>query len=119
MVEPVDPFFPEDAPPNLPEVLPVVALRDLVVFPSIIVPLSVSREQSIKAIDDALAGERLVLLLSQTDEELEAPGWSDLYRVGCAASIMRMLTLLCERARAAEPPGKTPGVSFWNKEEGG
>jgi len=84
---------------KIPERLPVLPLRDLVVYPFIIVPLSVSRERSISAVDHALAGNRMILLCAQKDKECESPGPKDLYRIGTVAVIMRMLKLPDNRIR--------------------
>jgi len=73
----------------IPEELPVLPLRDFVVFPYMALPLVVAREASQAAIDDALAGERLVLLVAQRDPESESPDADDLYRVGTVAMVMR------------------------------
>jgi len=86
--------------PRIPEVLPVLALRDLVVYPYVIQPLSVSREKSIHAIDAALVENRMILLLPQKQTEIDEPEPSDLYRVGTAAIIMRILKLPDGRLRA-------------------
>jgi ATP-dependent Lon protease len=75
----------------VPDVLPVMALKDLVVFPFTIVPLSVGRETSVHAVNQALASNRLLLLLTQRDATNETPASDDLYRVGCVVAIMRML----------------------------
>ncbi len=84
---------------KIPEKLPVLPLRDLVVYPFIIVPLSVSRERSIAAVDHALAGSRMILLCAQKEKETEKPGAKDLYRIGTVAVIMRMLKLPDNRIR--------------------
>ena len=84
---------------KIPEKLPVLPLRDLVVYPFIIVPLSVSRDRSISAVDHALAGNRMILLLAQKEKEVEQPGPKDLYRIGTVAVIMRMLKLPDNRIR--------------------
>ena len=84
---------------RVPEVLPVLPLRDLVVFPFIIVPLSVSRDRSIRAVDQALAENRMILLLSQKDKEVEDPEEADIYQFGTVAVIMRMLKLPDGRTR--------------------
>ncbi|HZI93648.1 MAG TPA: endopeptidase La [Patescibacteria group bacterium] len=84
---------------KIPDRLPVLPLRDLVVYPFIIVPLSVSRERSISAVDHALAGNRMILLLSQKEKEVEKPGPKDLHRIGTVAVIMRMLKLPDNRVR--------------------
>ena len=67
---------------KIPDVLPVLPLKDLVIFPFIIVPLSVSREKSINAVDQALAENRVIMLTAQKDFQNEDPGEEDLYRTG-------------------------------------
>src|ERR1043166_4923682 len=84
---------------KIPDVLPVLPLKDLVIFPFIIVPLSVSREKSINAVDQALAENRVIMLTAQRDFQTEDPGEDDLYRVGTVAIIMRMLKLPDGRIR--------------------
>src|SRR5213592_460117 len=84
---------------KIPDVLPVLPLKDLVIFPFIIVPLSVSREKSINAVDQALAENRVIMLTAQKDFQNEDPGEDDLYRVGTVAIIMRMLKLPDGRIR--------------------
>ncbi len=83
----------EQEPVHIPDVLPAMALKDVVLFPYVIVPLSVGREKSVKAVDQALSENRLILLVTQKDASVEDPGPDDLYRVGCVAVIMRMLKL--------------------------
>jgi len=84
---------------KIPKQLPVLPLRDLVVYPFIIVPLSVSRERSLKAVDLALAENRMILLLTQKDSGVEEPAETDLYAIGTVAVIMRMLKLPDGRIR--------------------
>jgi ATP-dependent Lon protease len=84
---------------RIPDVLPVLALRDAVVFPYIILPLSVSRDSSVQAVDRALAEDRVILLVSQRDASVEDPGADDVYTVGTAGVIMRMLKLPDGRIR--------------------
>ncbi|MBI4912658.1 MAG: endopeptidase La [Acidobacteria bacterium] len=86
--------------PRIPEVLPVLPLRDLVVYPFVIQPLSISREKSIKAVDAALVENRMILLLSQRQMEMDNPGPGDLFQIGTAALIMRVLKLPDGRIRA-------------------
>jgi ATP-dependent Lon protease len=78
---------------RVPDTLPVLPVRDIVVFPYMIIPLFVGREISVKAIDHALAGDRMILLLTQKDLAIENPQVSDLYTVGTVGMIMRMLKL--------------------------
>ena len=84
---------------KLPEVLPVLPLRDTVVFPFIIMPLSVSREKSKAAVDAALVDHRTIFLVAQKDKDAEDPRLEDLHEVGTAAVIMRMLKLPDNRIR--------------------
>ncbi|MGE0641348.1 MAG: endopeptidase La, partial [Thermoanaerobaculia bacterium] len=88
-----------DDPPRLPDVLPVLPMKDAVIYPYIIVPLSIGRESSLLAVDQALAENRMVLLVAQRNPEVEEPEQGDLYSVGTAASIMRMLKLPDGRIR--------------------
>jgi ATP-dependent Lon protease len=84
---------------RIPRELPVLPLRDIVVYPFIIVPLSVSRERSIKAVDRALTDNRMILLVSQKDSQIEEPGGKDLFPIGTVGVIMRMLKLPDGRIR--------------------
>src|SRR5215208_6924002 len=88
-----------DQQPQIPNELPVLPLRDIVIYPFMIVPLFVSREKSIRAVDEALAENRMILLASQKDLDKEEPTAEDLYAVGTAAVIMRMLKLPDGRIR--------------------
>ena len=83
----------------IPDILPVLPLKDVVVFPFIILPLSVSREKSILAVDAALAEQRIIMLVAQKDAANETPKPADLYAVGTVVAIMRMLKLPDGRIR--------------------
>ncbi|MEP6911664.1 MAG: endopeptidase La, partial [bacterium] len=85
--------------PQIPTDLPVLPLRDIVIYPFMIVPLFVSREKSIRAVDEALGENRMILLASQRDLDKEEPTADDLYKVGTASVIMRMLKLPDGRIR--------------------
>ncbi len=78
---------------EIPGALPVLPVRDIVIFPYMILPLFVGRDISIKAIDHALNTNRMVLLLAQKDLNVETPTTDDLYRMGTVCMIMRMLKL--------------------------
>jgi len=84
---------------NIPEELPVLMLRDIVVFPYMVVPLFVGRDKSKHAIDAALSSHRMILLLTQKDMEIEEPKREDVYAVGTVALVMRMLKLPDGRVR--------------------
>src|SRR5512144_30230 len=89
----------EETQVKIPDVLPVLPLRDIVIFPFMIVPLYVSRDRSIKAVDKALADNRMILLAAQKRQDDEDPGPDDVYSVGTVALIMRMLKLPDGRIR--------------------
>lgn len=84
---------------RIPKQVAVLPLRDIVVYPYIIVPLSVSRDRSIQAINHALSENRMILLLSQKDGSHEEPAQEDLFEVGTVAVVMRMLKLPDGRLR--------------------
>jgi ATP-dependent Lon protease len=93
------PDRPREEQVRVPAELPVLPLRDMVVYPFIIAPLSVARELSIQAVDRALSENRMILLVAQKDKDEEEPTASDLFEVGTVAVIMRMLKLPDERIR--------------------
>jgi len=78
--------------PYIPEVLPVLPVKDTVIYPHIIVPLLITREEYVKLIDDALTADRLVAAMA-SKEEVETPEPSQIYDIGTAAAIIRMLKL--------------------------
>jgi ATP-dependent Lon protease len=84
---------------QIPSELPVLPLRDIVIYPFMIVPLFVSRDRSIRAVEEALSENRMILLVSQKDVNKEEPVQEDLYEVGTVAIIMRMLKLPDGRIR--------------------
>ncbi len=90
---------PDDEQVKIPGELPVLPLRDMVLHPFIIAPLSVARDVSIQAVDRALAENRMILLVAQKDKDEDEPGEKDLFRVGTVAVIMRMLKLPDDRIR--------------------
>lgn len=84
---------------HVPKELPILLLRDIVVFPYMVVPLFVGREKSKNAIDHSLSTNRMILLLTQKNVEIEEPKREDIYEVGTVALIMRMLKLPDGRVR--------------------
>jgi ATP-dependent Lon protease len=74
-----------------PDVLPILPLRGVVVYPQTAVPLTVGQPRSIKLVDDVVAGDKLVGLVASINPELETPRPGDLYRVGTIATVHRLL----------------------------
>jgi ATP-dependent Lon protease len=72
---------------------PVLPLRDIVVFPHMIVPLFVGREKSVRALEDVMQDDKQILLLTQKDAAQDDPGPEDLYTVGTIGTILQLLKL--------------------------
>jgi ATP-dependent Lon protease len=84
---------------DIPEQLPLLPVRDIVVFPYMVLPLFVGRDMSIKAIEAALAGNRMIFLATQKALDVENPNPDDIHSVGTIGIIMRMLKLPDERIK--------------------
>src|SRR5688572_33293712 len=84
---------------DIPEQLPLLPVRDIVVFPYMVLPLFVGRDMSIKAIEAALAGNRMIFLATQKALDVENPKPEDIHTVGTVGIIMRMLKLPDERIK--------------------
>ncbi len=82
-----------DRPLSLPPELPVLPLRDTVLFPNSFMPLAVAREASVRLIDEAMNGSKLIAVFTQRDASVEEPAEEDLYRVGTATHIHKMFKL--------------------------
>lgn len=95
--EPETDFIPHET--EIPDVLPLLPIRDIVVFPYMVLPLFIGRELSIKATEAALSANRLIFLTAQKSQEIERPGPDDLYTVGTVGVIMRMLKLPDDRVK--------------------
>ena len=79
--------------PALPDNLPVMPVRDLVLFPGIIQPVTVGRQRSLALVQEAAMGDRLFAVALQQESEQEAPAFDDLHRVGCAVRILKLVRL--------------------------
>ena len=87
--EPTEATAPDDL--ELPPTLPVLPLKETVVFPDSATPLAIGQERSIKLIDDVVARDRLLALVTVKSEDVEQPGWDDLYGVGTAAIVHKLI----------------------------
>ncbi|MCK6539448.1 MAG: endopeptidase La [Anaerolineales bacterium] len=81
----------EGSGPKFPDALPILPLRGVVVYPQTAVPLTVGQPRSIRLVDDVVAGDKLVGLVTALNPELETPGPADLYRTGTIATVHRLL----------------------------
>ena len=84
-----EPFETTDV--EIPSTLPVLPLKETVVFPESVSPLAIGQERSIQLVDDVLEGERMLALVTVKNPEVEQPGWDDLYETGTAAVVHKMI----------------------------
>lgn len=78
---------------NLPEVSPILAIRDMVVYPGVVVPITIGRETSLKLCREAMAGDQVLTVVTQKDMDQEEVGPGDLYEVGTLAKLHHLLQL--------------------------
>jgi ATP-dependent Lon protease len=86
--------FDEQLEPSdveIPSTLPVLPLKETVIFPQSVSPLAIGQERSIRLVDDVLGGERMLALVTVRNGEVDEPGWDDLYEVGTAAIVHKMI----------------------------
>ncbi|SEH07132.1 endopeptidase La [Candidatus Venteria ishoeyi] len=82
-----------DETPLYPDILPVLPLRDVVVYPHMVIPLFVGRERSIHALEKAMSGDKRILLVAQKSAANDDPGMEDVHQVGTISSILQLLKL--------------------------
>ena len=102
------------------EIYPVLPLRDIVVFPHMIVPLFVGREKSVRALEDVMREDKQILLVTQKDAGLDDPSVKDLYEIGTVATVLQLLKLpdgtvkvLVEGGKRAEISGFVDNPEFF------
>ncbi len=78
---------------KVPEILPILPLRNTVLFPGVVIPITVGRDKSIKLIKDAYKEKKLIGVVAQKDAEVEEPGISDLNKIGTVANIVKILQM--------------------------
>src|SRR6201989_235284 len=108
---------PDAQPPGLPDQLPVLPLRDTVTYPDTLTPLAVGQERSIQLVNDALTGDRMLVMLGSTDPEVDTPGPGQLHRVGVAGVVARMLKVPDGSLRILVQGGQRVRVEEWLGEE--
>jgi len=77
----------------LPDTLPILPLRNMVLFPGVVIPITAGRDKSIKLINDANSGDKIIGVVAQKDESVEEPGANDINLVGTVARILRVLKM--------------------------
>jgi len=86
-----EPAEPEESQIEFPIALPVLPLKETVVFPQSMSPLAIGQERSVRLIDDVVAGDRMLALVTARDASIDAPGWEDIYGVGTVALVHKMI----------------------------
>ncbi|MEO8854636.1 MAG: LON peptidase substrate-binding domain-containing protein, partial [Ginsengibacter sp.] len=77
----------------IPEELPLLPLRNTVLFPGVVIPITVGRDKSIKAVNDAYKSDKLVGVVSQKDSLIEEPEINDLVKIGTVAKILKLIKM--------------------------
>lgn len=93
LLDPANSVHQGEGKPEIPNTLPILPVRDVVLFNYTILPLFVGRDASIQAVNAALGGSRYLMVLTQKDEQVETPDTDDLYRVGTVVMVLRILKL--------------------------
>ncbi len=78
---------------DIPEELPILPLRNMVLFPGVVIPITAGRDKSVKLIKDANSGNKIVGVVAQNDESVENPSINDIHKVGTVAKILKMLKM--------------------------
>ena len=72
---------------------PLLPLRDIVIFPSMVIPLFVGREKSIKALQEVMKSDKSIVLVTQKNSEIDDPTGTDLFQYGCLSKVLQLLKL--------------------------
>lgn len=102
---------------EVPDVLPILPLRNTVVYPQTVLPLSADQPRSIRLVEAAVAGDRLICLVAMLDPQLEVPGPEDVYRIGTVALVHRLLRAPDGSVRLIIQGLKRVRITEWTAEE--
>lgn len=97
--------------------LPVLPLRDVVVYPHMVIPLFVGREKSIRCLETAMAQDKQIILVAQRDADLDEPGIDDIFDVGTVTSILQLLKLPDGTVKVLVEGGKRARIERYTQEE--
>ncbi len=78
---------------DIPKVLPMLPIRDIVLFPAMVLPLAVGREKSIRALEEAMTSTRHVFVVTQKNLQIEDPTPDDIYQIGTVCEVLQMLKM--------------------------
>ncbi len=107
----------ETKPPARSELLPVLPLRDIVVFPHMIVPLFVGREKSVRALEAVMKDDKQILLVAQKNAAQDDPSVDDIYRVGTVSTILQLLKLPDGTVKVLVEGGRRARISGFKETE--
>jgi ATP-dependent Lon protease len=97
--------------------LPVLPLRDVVVYPHMVIPLFVGREKSIRCLETAMEQDKQIILVAQRDAELDEPGVEDIYNIGTVASILQLLKLPDGTVKVLVEGGRRAKIKRYTQEK--
>ena len=109
--------YDDDIPVALPEIIPVLPLRDTVTYPDTLTPLAVGQDRSIQLVNDVLSGDRMLVMLGSKDPDLDTPGPDQLHTVGVAGVVARMLKVPDGSLRILVQAGQRVKIEEWVGEE--
>ena len=96
---------------------PILPLRDIVIFPSMVVPLFVGREKSIKALQEVMKSDKSIVLITQKNSEVDDPNSKDLYQYGCLSKVLQLLKLPDGTVKVLVEGEKRVKISKYKNEE--
>ena len=108
----------ESLPPMTQQPTPVLSLRDVVVYPHMVIPLFVGRERSILALDKAMDRNKRIVLVTQRSAEIDEPGQEDLFDVGTLATVLQLLKLPDGTTKVLVEGGERVRISKFSEESG-
>ncbi|HET6236980.1 MAG TPA: endopeptidase La [Acetobacteraceae bacterium] len=108
---------PVEAAPARGELLPVLPLRDIVVFPHMIVPLFVGREKSVRALEAVMKEDKQILLVAQKNATQDDPSADDIYRIGTVSTILQLLKLPDGTVKVLVEGGRRAGITAFKETE--
>jgi ATP-dependent Lon protease len=79
--------------PKIPDVLPLLPVRDIILYPAMVLPLAVGREKSIKALEESMSTNRLIFIVTQKNIQIEDPTPNDIYNIGTVCEVLQMLKM--------------------------
>jgi ATP-dependent Lon protease len=116
MTEPVEPGSERTAHPGKGDVMAVLPLRDIVVFPHMIVPLFVGREKSVRALEAVMQDDKQILLVAQRNATQDDPSVDDIYRLGTVSTILQLLKLPDGTVKVLVEGGRRAKITSFKRE---